>query len=250
MTGRAAVRGWPRRISRWKGRAQCPDFSSLPRRRPRSPDREQKVAPFVLGQYPNRCLPRAPRSNQFTPGDQRQRSGPIHSKRTFWSWFNLLPKDHRPTIVRGDIAYGSESFLKEADQRNQPYLTKVKRSSVVKRLVRELFGENEWENAGQGWKGEASVLTLSGWSRSRRVVALRRQIKDGLFLTQKDKDLTKFMFLDKDKASAGYEYAVLVTSTDFSILTLAQMYRDRADAENNFDDLKNQWDGEVLPRTI
>ena len=30
-------------------------------------------------------------------------------------------------------------------------------------------------------------------------------------------------------------------STDFSILALAQRYRDRADAENNFDELKNQW---------
>jgi hypothetical protein len=172
------------------------------------------------------------------PGNE---SAPIHSKRNFWSWFDALAKGDRPTIVRGDIAYGSESFLKEADQRNQPYLTKVKRSPVVKRLVRELFGESEWENAGQGWQGKESVLTLSGWSRARRVVALRREIKDGLLLTKKEKDQTKFMFLDKDKASAGYEYAVLVTSTDFSILTLAQMYRDRADAENNFDELKNQW---------
>jgi hypothetical protein len=38
-----------------------------------------------------------------------------------------------------------------------------------------------------------------------------------------------------------YEYAVLVTSTPDEILALAQLYRDRADAENNFDELKNQW---------
>ena len=34
---------------------------------------------------------------------------------------------------------------------------------------------------------------------------------------------------------------MLVTSTAYPILTLAQLYRDRADAENNFDELKNQW---------
>ena len=34
---------------------------------------------------------------------------------------------------------------------------------------------------------------------------------------------------------------MLVTSTTHEILTLAQLYRDRADAENNFDELKNQW---------
>ena len=43
------------------------------------------------------------------------------------------------------------------------------------------------------------------------------------------------------KGITGYEYAVLVTNTDYEILTLGQLYRDRADAENAFDELKNQW---------
>ena len=38
-----------------------------------------------------------------------------------------------------------------------------------------------------------------------------------------------------------YEYAVLVTSLSDDIEVLAQQYRDRADAENGFDELKNQW---------
>ena len=38
-----------------------------------------------------------------------------------------------------------------------------------------------------------------------------------------------------------YEYAVLVTSVPEEITALAQHYRDRADAENGFDELKNQW---------
>src|SRR6478736_2976065 len=37
-------------------------------------------------------------------------------------------------------------------------------------------------------------------------------------------------------------YSVLVTSIDEEeVLTLAQLYRDRADSENPFDELKNQW---------
>lgn len=39
----------------------------------------------------------------------------------------------------------------------------------------------------------------------------------------------------------SYEYAVLVTSLPEEVLTIAQLYRDRADMENNFDELKNQW---------
>jgi len=38
-----------------------------------------------------------------------------------------------------------------------------------------------------------------------------------------------------------WEYAALVTSLDSEILTLGQLYRDRADCENVFDELKNQW---------
>jgi hypothetical protein len=45
----------------------------------------------------------------------------------------------------------------------------------------------------------------------------------------------------RGKEIAGYEYAVFVTNTRYGILTLGQLYRDRADAENAFDELKNQW---------
>lgn len=43
------------------------------------------------------------------------------------------------------------------------------------------------------------------------------------------------------KQITGYEHAVLVTNTEYEILSLGQLYRDRADAENAFDELKNQW---------
>jgi hypothetical protein len=37
------------------------------------------------------------------------------------------------------------------------------------------------------------------------------------------------------------EYAVLVTSLDSEIVTLDQLYRDRGNCENTFDELKNRW---------
>jgi hypothetical protein len=43
------------------------------------------------------------------------------------------------------------------------------------------------------------------------------------------------------KAGDLYEYAVLVTPLEEGILGIAQLYRDRAEAENVFDELKNQW---------
>ncbi len=38
-----------------------------------------------------------------------------------------------------------------------------------------------------------------------------------------------------------YDYALLVTNTNDEILSPGQLNRDRADAENAFDELKNQW---------
>lgn len=54
------------------------------------------------------------------------------------------------------------------------------------------------------------------------------------------------VFIEADKKASkgitGYEYAVLVSNADYEILGLGQLYRDRADAENAFDELKNQWE--------
>ena len=43
------------------------------------------------------------------------------------------------------------------------------------------------------------------------------------------------------QAGALYEYAVLVTPLEEAVMGIAQLYRDRAEAENVFDELKNQW---------
>ena len=51
----------------------------------------------------------------------------------------------------------------------------------------------------------------------------------------------EFEIVDTLDPVPRYEYAVHVTSLDNEILTIAQHYRDRGDAENPFDELKNQW---------
>ena len=38
-----------------------------------------------------------------------------------------------------------------------------------------------------------------------------------------------------------YEHQVQVTDLPYEILTLANLYRERGDAENPFDELKKQW---------
>lgn len=168
-------------------------------------------------------------------------TAPLHSMPGIWAWLDQLPKAKRPTLLRGDIAYGNESVISEAEARNQPYLTKLRLTKKVKTLIQKLFGSHDWTEAGQGWEGLEDTLTLSGWCRARRVVVLRRKLTGEMLVTGKDDCQDEFAFIESAKPTARYEYAVLVTSTTYEILALAQLYRDRADAENNFDELKNQW---------
>ncbi|MBH2020809.1 MAG: transposase [Burkholderiales bacterium] len=44
-----------------------------------------------------------------------------------------------------------------------------------------------------------------------------------------------------DKDVQAWEYAVLVTNSAYALEVFGQLYRDRADCENGFDELKNQW---------
>jgi hypothetical protein len=175
---------------------------------------------------------------EVMPGNE---TAPMHSMPGVWAWLDALPKAERPALLRGDVAYGSESVLCEAEARDQPYLTKLRLTKNVKGLVKKLFCSDRWQDAGQGWEGLEDRLTLSGWSRTRRVVVLRRKLSGEMLLVGKDENQGLLAFIEGDVPSARYEYAVLVTSTEHEILTLAQLYRDRADAENNFDELKNQW---------
>jgi hypothetical protein len=168
-------------------------------------------------------------------------TAPLHSMTGIWAWLDSLPENERPTLLRGDVAYGNEAVLREAEIRAQPYLSKLKLTSNVKTLIKKLFRQSGWEDAGQGWEGMEDELTLSGWTRARRVVVLRRKLTGEMLLTEKEEPQGKFAFIEGDVPTARYEYAVLVTSTAHPILTLAQLYRDRADSENNFDELKNQW---------
>ena len=175
---------------------------------------------------------------EVMPGNE---TAPLHSMPGIWAWLDSLPQSERPTLLRGDIAYGNEAVLAEAEARDQAYLTKLRLTAAVKRLIQKLFRANGWEEAGQGWEGLEDTLKLAGWSRARRVVVLRRKLTGEMLITGKEDRQDEFAFIEGDMPTARYEYAVLVTSTQYEILTLAQLYRDRADAENNFDELKNQW---------
>ena len=82
-----------------------------------------------------------------------------------------------------------------------------------------------------------------GWEKKRRVVVLRKRVAKDVVARTEDLETGQIEidFAETNKQTQLYEYAVLVTTLDDEIMTIAQHYRDRADCENVFDELKNQW---------
>ncbi len=91
-----------------------------------------------------------------------------------------LPVAQRPRLVRGDNAFGNEPVMGALEQLSQPYLFKLRQSAGVKSLIERLWSQQDWENVGQGYYAVETTLKLSGWSRARRIVVVRRAVKDPL----------------------------------------------------------------------
>lgn len=145
----------------------------------------------------------------------------------------------RPKLVRGDAGLAGEPMFCALEERGQNYLFKLRLTTNVKRYIEKLFWERGWNKAGQGWEGKEGELRLDGWSRARRVVVLRRPLRGEALLADESQGVLSFV--EANVPAKRYEYAVLVTDLNYELLTLAQLYRDRGDAENTFDELKNQW---------
>lgn len=176
---------------------------------------------------------------EVLPGNQ---TSSLYTQPGLWSYIDELPKRLMPEFIRGDCGYGTEKMMEESEKRNLDYLFKLKQSPNVKKLILRAFRCSDWEDGGQGWEGTEERMQLMGWTKSRRVIVLRRKLKESVIVA-KDTDTRqmKLALIDNGTPIENYEYAILVTSMKDEIITIAQHYRDRADLENVFDELKNQW---------
>ena len=172
-----------------------------------------------------------------------------------WQTPGKLPRHQWPTFVRGDCGYGNEAIMLECEERCLPYLFKLRHTAKVKDLVMRMMRQGAlWQDCGDGWQALESTLRLSGWTRQRRVILVRENpacapvIESGKPRRGKDRQgllpNAKGTGWDAQATPWSGKIAVLVTSLDeeaFPTQSMPRHYRDRADAENGFDELKNQW---------
>lgn len=134
---------------------------------------------------------------------------------SLWSWWARLDPACRPHLMRFDSGMGNEGFMVGCEQRQQKYLTRLRLTKGVKDLLKALSGKGGWQRVAPGWEGMEGELRLKGWSRTRRVVVLRRSLRpEGpleLSASSRDGEQPDLVSVE---AQAQYEYTVLATNTD------------------------------------
>jgi len=172
-----------------------------------------------------------------------------------WKTLGKLPRSQWPTFARGDCAYGNEAVMLEFEERQLPYLFKLRHTSKVKALVQAMMARGAlWQDCGDGWQALECSLQLKGWTCERRVILVRENPSRAPIAIEgkpsRGKDRQSQLRYAQGEGWDGTatpwsgKIAVLVTSLDpmaFPAQAMPKQYRDRADAENNFDELKNQW---------
>lgn len=193
-----------------------------------------------------------------------------------WQMLGKLPREKWPTFIRGDCGYGQEAIMLECEARLMPYLFKLRHTAKVKDLVQRMMREGSlWQDCGDGWQALESSICLTGWKKKRRVVLVREDpsrapVDEAELVTtsplatesagkprragkkRRGKDRQSQLPLP-NASGTGWDagptpwsgkIAVLVTSLDptaWPAVIMPKQYRDRADMENCFDEIKNQW---------
>jgi hypothetical protein len=163
-------------------------------------------------------------------------------------WFDRTPRARWPEFVRGDIGYGTQTWMLELEAHGVHYLFKLKQTRKVKELITLCEMNSDWESTLGNWQHCESRLQLMGWDCSRRVVVYRRAHRrkakpdkqaKALPGTCVQSELTQLELLEED--SLSYEYAIYVTDLDRPASQIRALYNPRGDNENCYDELKNQW---------
>lgn len=166
-----------------------------------------------------------------------------HSSPGLWELLDRLPRPSWPHFIRGDCDWGVEDVMSTAENKQLNYLFKLRKSKYVKQLIQQQHSVAGWDYVIDGWEAKEDRLKLAAWRGHRRVIIVRRRLPRETLLALEDKKQGQhsFGFLQEADDIRAFEYAVLVTSLTDEVISIVKHYRDRADCENNFDEIKNHW---------
>ena len=143
--------------------------------------------------------------------------------------------ERQVSLNRGDIGFGHDAVMAwhEAVPGRPKFLFKLKLTSLVRAALHQIK-ESDWQGPDtlRACQMAEGRIQLTGWKATRRVVFTRTL--QGVIPAASHAE-----FWDHAK----HEFAVYVTNLPEAVngWQIQELYRQRADTENVFDELKNQW---------
>ena len=149
-----------------------------------------------------------------------------------------LPASRRAFITRGDVGFSGEKVLNWFETRGKHekpyYVFKLKKSTRIMEAIRTVT-ELEWNGAMSfgALQIMEKQIKLTTWNKERRIILGRRLV------CKETPEDSGTLF-----GTSSYEYCAFVTNLSpeqYQAWQIAEIYQQRADCENIFDELKNQW---------
>ncbi len=169
----------------------------------------------------------------FRPGKAHSADGMTTSLKDV---LDRLPANRKPFLARADIGFCSDSILREFEKNESMphFVFKLKKTSRVMEAIRTVPDE-QWLGAKSFGALQITerMIQLTSWEKPRRVVLGRRLISS----QTPEESGTLF-------GECSCQYTAFVTDLtpqQYEAWQIAEIYQGRADCENIFDELKNQW---------
>jgi hypothetical protein len=108
--------------------------------------------------------------------------------------------------------------MARAEQTGLAYLFRLRMTANVKWSLERAMQHADWADAGQGWQGKDTSLRLTGLSRQRRIILLRRKLARDLAIADTTNPAQpRLGFAEIGPDQSVWEYAALVTSLNSEI---------------------------------
>ena len=146
------------------------------------------------------------------------------------SLLQVLPRE-KIGLVRADSGFSGHANLEYLEEMEMNYIIA---SRMHGGLQQKIFEQRNWHRVCKGIGVTSFKYQAQSWDAPRRIVVVRKNTN------QLPKSGGKTLFPDYD-AFARYRYSAFITNMDLSAELIWEIYRKRADAENQIKELKYEY---------
>jgi len=137
---------------------------------------------------------------------------------------SMLGTRHKVGLIRADAGFYDGKFMDWLEERRLPYIVSCR---LMAPLRRQIAGQQGWIEIGEGVAVAEIEYESLRWSKSRRLVLVRQEIK------RRPKAMGHELF-----NLPGYRYQAYATTLELPAAEVWRLYRGRGDSENRISELK------------